>query len=74
MYLQKFVPTHATVHSPTVGIHRPLTQNKIMKNTKTLRKLTNKDYLEIVIFVITFIIALTIFSDWEHFKAGLFGF
>ena len=45
-----------------------------MANTKTLRKLTKKDYLKIVIFVVTFIIARTIFSDWEHFKAGLFGF
>ena len=37
------------------------------------KKLTKKDYLKIVLIIITFIVASTIFSDWEHFKAGLFG-
>jgi predicted membrane protein len=45
-----------------------------MTDIKKLNKLTKKDYLKILIFVVTFLIARTIFSDWEHFKAGLFGF
>ncbi|WP_299056909.1 hypothetical protein [uncultured Polaribacter sp.] len=45
-----------------------------MKNIKELNKLTKKDHLKILIFVVTVLIARTIFSDWEHFKAGLFGF
>lgn len=36
-------------------------------------KLTKKDYLKVTIFVVTFLIAKTIFSDWRNFKAGLFG-
>lgn len=45
----------------------------IMKNIKAFNKLTKKDYLKILIFIVTFFIARTIFADWEHFKAGLFG-
>lgn len=37
------------------------------------RKLTVKSYTTIVLFVATLIVASTIFSDWESFKAGLFG-
>jgi hypothetical protein len=29
-----------------------------------------KKYLKIMIGVIAFLISATIFSDWEHFKAG----
>lgn len=42
--------------------------------TKRANKITKKHYLRVIIFVVTFIIARTIFADWEHFKAGLFGF
>jgi predicted membrane protein len=42
--------------------------------TKTLKKISKKDYLKVVLFIVTFLIARTIFEDWEHFKAGLFGF
>ena len=45
-----------------------------MTNVRIKGKLTKKDYLKITIFVVTFLIAKTIFSNWEHFKAGLFGF
>jgi hypothetical protein len=44
-----------------------------MKNIKIKEKLSINDYLKVTIFVVTFLIAKTIFSDWEHFKAGLFG-
>jgi hypothetical protein len=49
-------------------------KTKIMKNIKIKKKLSKKDFLKVTIFVVTFLIAETIFSDWEHFKAGLFGF
>jgi len=48
-------------------------KTKIMKNIKIKEKLSINDYLKVTIFVVTFLIAKTIFSDWEHFKAGLFG-
>ena len=38
-----------------------------MKNLK----LDNKQVLQIIAFVITFIVFREIFFDWEHFKAGL---
>jgi hypothetical protein len=44
-----------------------------MTDKKTLNKLTKKDFLKILIFVVTFLITRTILSDWEHFKEGLFG-
>ncbi len=50
------------------------TRNNIMTNVKTLNKLTKKEYLKILLFVVTFLIARTVFSDWENFKAGLFGY
>ncbi|TQI71279.1 hypothetical protein JM79_2207 [Gramella sp. Hel_I_59] len=41
---------------------------RILKSKKT----------HLLIFLITFVVAFlifrTIFSDWEHFKAGLFGY
>ncbi len=49
-------------------------KTKIMTNIRIKQKLTKKDYLKVTIFVVTFLIAKTILSDWEHFKAGLFGF
>jgi hypothetical protein len=43
-------------------------------NIKTLsKKEKNKLRLKIVIIFISFFIARAIFSDWDHFKAGLFG-
>ena len=45
-----------------------------MTDIKRLNKLTRKDYLKTLIFIVVFLIARTIFSDWEHFNAGLFGF
>jgi hypothetical protein len=45
-----------------------------MTNIRIKEKLSKKDYLKVTIFVVTFLIAKTIFSDWEHFKEGLFGF
>jgi hypothetical protein len=45
-----------------------------MTNIRLKEKLTKKEYLKVTIFVVTFLIAKTIFSDWEHFKAGLFEF
>ncbi len=38
-----------------------------------ISKLKKKEYLKIALFVVTFIVASAIFSDWEHFKDGLFG-
>jgi hypothetical protein len=38
-----------------------------MKNLK----LDNKQVLQVIVFVITFTVFREIFSDWEHFKAGL---
>lgn len=36
--------------------------------------MTKKDLLTLIIVIITsFMIAFLIFSDWEHFKNGLFG-
>jgi uncharacterized membrane protein len=37
-----------------------------MKNTKF-------NFWQIMAFIIVFIIAFTIFSDWEQFKRGLLG-
>lgn len=37
------------------------------------KKLKKKEILKIVLFVTIFIIALVVFSDWEHFKEGLYG-
>jgi hypothetical protein len=47
--------------------------NELMTNT-IFNKLSKKDYLKIILFVVTFLVFRTIFSDWEDFKAGLFGF
>lgn len=33
-----------------------------------------KNIKSILIIVVSFLIFKIIFSDWEHFKAGLFGF
>ena len=44
-----------------------------MTNT-TYNKLSKKDYLKIILFVVTFLFFQTIFSGWKDFKAGLFGF
>lgn len=33
---------------------------------------SKKVYLRIIIMVVVFLIAREIFSDWDHFKAGLF--
>lgn len=49
------------------------TEKKIMTKIRLKGKLTKKDYLKVTIFVVTFLIAKTIFSDWRNFKAGLFG-
>jgi hypothetical protein len=38
-----------------------------------ISKLKKKGNLKIFLFLITFIILSVIFSDWEHFKDGLFG-
>ncbi len=38
-----------------------------------ISKLKKKEKLKIVLIVVTFIVASAIFSDWEHFKSGLFG-
>jgi len=38
------------------------------------KKLKKKEYLKIVLFVTIFIAASKVFTDWEHFKEGLFGF
>lgn len=32
-----------------------------------------KDKYKIIIGIVVFIIATAIFSDWDHFKAGLMG-
>ncbi len=42
-------------------------------NKNRISKLRKKEDLKIVLFVVTFIISSAIFSDWEHFKDGLFG-
>ena len=44
-----------------------------IKKRKMIRKLKKKEYLEIVLFVAALIATSAIFSDWEHFKDGLFG-
>lgn len=43
---------------------------------ETVKRITNdknKFRLKIFILFITLLIFKAIFSDWEHFKAGLFG-
>jgi len=37
------------------------------------KKLKKTEYLKTALFVLIFIVASVIFSDWEHFKNGLFG-
>jgi hypothetical protein len=44
-----------------------------MKNL-TSNKLLKKDFLKIILAVVAFLVLNVIFSDWEHFKNGLFGF
>jgi hypothetical protein len=44
-----------------------------MININRKEKLSKKGYVKVILFVVTFLVAKTIFSDWEHFKAGLFG-
>ena len=34
-------------------------------------KLDNKQFLQIIVFVIMFTVFMEVFSDWEHFRAGL---
>ncbi len=36
-------------------------------------KLSKKDCLKIILFIVTIIVTSTILSDWDHFKDGLFG-
>ena len=36
-------------------------------------KLKKKEYATVILFIVMLIIASNIFSDWENFKAGLFG-
>jgi hypothetical protein len=43
-----------------------------MKNL-TSNKLLKRDYLKIILAVVSFLVLNAIFSDWEHFKNGLFG-
>ena len=37
------------------------------------KKLKITEYLKTALFVLIFIVASVIFSDWEQFKSGLFG-
>jgi hypothetical protein len=39
----------------------------------TSNQLLKRDYLKIILAVVTFLVFKAIFSDWEHFKNGLFG-
>lgn len=39
-----------------------------------ITNLKNKDRIRLVLIVVTFVIATVLFSDWDHFKAGLFAF
>jgi hypothetical protein len=41
---------------------------------KKLKKLKKKEYLKIILFVFILMVVSEVFSDWEHFKEGLFGF
>lgn len=34
----------------------------------------NKIYISLIVFVITFLVFREIFSHWDDFKAGLFGY
>jgi hypothetical protein len=43
-----------------------------MKNL-TSNKPLKREYLKIILAVVTFLVLNAIFSDWEHFKNGLFG-
>ena len=47
--------------------------NSTLKNKTTSKKQKNKLRLKLSIFFISFFIFKAIISDWEHFKAGLFG-
>jgi len=37
------------------------------------KKINKTRYVKIIIFVIVFLVATAVFSDWEHFKDGLMG-
>jgi len=40
---------------------------------KKNKKITKKEKMKIIIFIVSFIIFRAVISDWEHFKQGLFG-
>jgi hypothetical protein len=75
IYLLTLVLKHATK-----SYIRPLTiignEHKIEQliTYKMRKKLKKKEYLKIVLFVTILIAASKVFTDWEHFKEGLFGF
>lgn len=37
-----------------------------------ISKLKKKEFLKLVVFIITLIVVTSIISDWEHFKEGVF--
>jgi len=39
-----------------------------------MKKKKQRDYLKIIIFAISFMVFYAIISDWDNFKAGLFGY
>ncbi|QOD61700.1 hypothetical protein H9I45_04420 [Polaribacter haliotis] len=45
----------------------------ILKNTKISKKEKNINHLKVCVLILSFFIFKVIISDWECFKAGLFG-
>ena len=41
---------------------------------KMKKKLNKIESLKIILFVFILIVLSEVFSDWEHFKEGVFGF
>ncbi|MEP2771537.1 MAG: hypothetical protein ABJH05_05280 [Fulvivirga sp.] len=38
-----------------------------------MKRLGKKQFIKLIILAVSFLLAREIFSNWEHFKAGLFG-
>jgi hypothetical protein len=58
---------------PFIGGKNTKKQKKVLMKNLNSNKLLERDYLKIILAVVTFLVLNAIFSDWEHFKNGLFG-
>jgi hypothetical protein len=58
---------------PFIGGKNTKKQKKVLMKNLNSNKLLERDYLKIILAVVTFLVSNAIISDWEHFKSGLFG-